>query len=66
VTFEHVGPHLWTGRSPKAVRCGFMGCGASPSATDIKRLADEVRAARALRIDIDFRVPDKAQIRATD
>lgn len=55
-SFEHGNRHVWTGASPRAVRCAYMFCNASPSKADIERVRADIAAKREMHIEIDYHV----------
>ena len=59
-TVDHGSGHVWTGTSPRMVRCAVMFCDAKPSRADVDRLRAELEAARRMRISIQFQPPNRA------
>jgi hypothetical protein len=59
-TIDHGSNHIWTGASPRTVRCAEMICDARPSRIDVERLRAEIEAARRMRTAIEFRPPKPA------
>lgn len=58
-SFEHDGSHVWTGESPRTVRCALMFCRAKPTTADIERVRVDIAARRATRREIDFSQPGR-------
>jgi hypothetical protein len=59
-TVDHGSGHVWTGASPRTVRCALMFCDAKPSRAEGERLRAEIEAARRTRPAIEYRAPNGA------